>query len=85
MGIPASELKPLYDHMIQFFPKGKCITFLLNRVGHPATQIAKENSVNITYLSHMINGTREVTPVIKSAICAALHFDPWDHAPPTLF
>ena len=77
MSIPASELKPLYDQMIQYFPQGRCITFLLANSGKTATQIAHENSVNITYISHMINGARTVTPEVRSAVFSALGFDPW--------
>jgi len=63
--------------MTQLFPKGKCITFLLSRLGTPATEISKITNTNITYLSHMINGTRKVTPEVQSAIYAVFGFNPW--------
>ncbi len=75
------DLKPLYDHMIQYFPKGKCITFLLNQIGRSATQIAKEANIHYSYISLVLNGHRVVTPPIRSAISDALGFDPWDEPP----
>jgi len=78
---PSTDLKPVYDHMTQHFPRGKCITFLLNNAGRSATQIAKETNIHYSYISLMVNGLREVPPDVKSAIISALGFDPWDSTP----
>jgi len=78
-----AKLKPLYDHMIQRFPMGKCITFLLNNTGCPATQIAKETNTHYSYISLIINGHRVAPPSVRALIESALGFDPWDPLSPS--
>ena len=72
-----SDLKPVYDHMRRHFPKGKCLTFLLNNTGRTATQIAIETNLHYSYISLIINGLREVPPNVRYLVSDALGFDPW--------